>query len=144
MKVRPSRAEILERARAMVPLLREQALQAEQDRIIPLATHRAFEAAGFYRLFQPVRYGGYEMPIRMLVEVAGELGRGCGSSAWIFTNLATQTWIIGMHQPAAQDEVWREHPAALAASSFPTQGGSGRYVDGGIVLNGILELRQRC
>ena len=28
-------------------------------------------------------------------------------------------------------------PSALAASSFPTQGGAGRYVDGGIVLNGI-------
>jgi 3-hydroxy-9,10-secoandrosta-1,3,5(10)-triene-9,17-dione monooxygenase len=137
MMDRPSRADVLERARAMVPLLREQALQAERDRIIPLATHRAFEAAGFYRLFQPARYGGYEMPIRMLVEVAGELGRGCGSSAWIFTNLATQTWIIGMHQPPAQDEVWGENPAALAASSFPTQGGSGRYADGGIVLNGI-------
>ncbi len=121
----------------MIPRLRELALQAEKDRLISLETHRAFQEAGFYRLFQPARYGGYEMPIRMLVEVAGELGRGCGSSAWIFTNLATQNWIIGMHQPRAQDEVWSEHPTALAASSFPTRGGSGRYVDGGIVLNGI-------
>ena len=84
-----------------------------------------------------MRYGGYEMSIGMLVEVAGELGRGCGSSAWIFTNLATQNWIIGMHRPQAQDEVWGDNPDALCASSFPTQGGTGRHVDGGIVLNGI-------
>ncbi|HZN31503.1 MAG TPA: acyl-CoA dehydrogenase family protein, partial [Xanthobacteraceae bacterium] len=77
------------------------------------------------------------MSIAMLVEVAGELGRGCGSSAWIFTNLAVQNWIIGMHHPQAQDDVWGRNPDALCASSFPTQGGSGRYVDGGIVLNGL-------
>ena len=81
-------------------MLREKALQVEKDRVIPLETHRAFQEAGFYKLFQPARFGGYEFPIRMLVEVAGELGRGCGSSAWIFTNLATQNWIIGMHRPA--------------------------------------------
>jgi 3-hydroxy-9,10-secoandrosta-1,3,5(10)-triene-9,17-dione monooxygenase len=132
----PSQEELLGAARAMIPILREKALQAERDRTIAVETHRAFQRAGFYKLFLPVRYGGYEMPIRMLVEIAGELGRGCGSSAWIFTNLATQNWIIGMHQPQAQEEVWGRNPEALCASSFPTQGGSGCYVDGGIVLNG--------
>lgn len=132
----PSREQILERARGLIPTLRGRALSAEKSRGISRETHRAFEEAGFYKLFQPARYGGYEMPIRMLVEVAGELGRGCGSSAWIFTNLATQNWIIGMHRPEAQEEVWGANPKALCASSFPTQGGSGKYVSGGIVLNG--------
>jgi 3-hydroxy-9,10-secoandrosta-1,3,5(10)-triene-9,17-dione monooxygenase len=129
--------EILQRAEAMIPVLRERALAAERDRLIPVETHRAFQAAGFYKLFQPARFGGYEMPIGMMVEVAEQLGRGCGSSAWIFTNFAVQNWIIGMHQPQAQEDVWGKHPDALAASSFPTQGGKGRYVDGGLVLNGI-------
>src|SRR5712692_605122 len=134
---RPIRADMMDRARALVPALRAKALQTERDRVIPPETHRAFQEAGFYKVFQPVRYGGYEMSISMLVEIGGELGRGCGSSAWIFTNLATQNWIIGMHQPQAQDDVWDSNPDALCASAFPTQGGSGRYVDGGIVLNGI-------
>jgi alkylation response protein AidB-like acyl-CoA dehydrogenase len=133
----PSRGKILDRARAMVATLRSHALQAERDRLIPRRTHEQFQDAGFYRLFQPARYGGYEMPIGMMVEVAGELGRGCGSSAWIFTNLAVQNWIIGMHHPQAQEDVWGANPDALAASSFPTQGGTGRYVEGGLVLNGV-------
>lgn len=133
----PTREQILERARAMVPALRERALEVDRDRVIPIETHRQFEAAGFYKLFQPARYGGYEMPIGMLVEVAAELGRGCGSSAWIFTNLAVQNWIIGMHQPAAQDDMWGANPMALAASSFPVKGGMGRYVEGGLVLDGV-------
>ena len=133
----PSRDEILDRARAMVPTLRSYALQAERERLIPRQTHETFRDAGFYRLFQPARYGGYEMPIGMMVEVAGELGRGCGSSAWIFSNLAVQNWIIGMHHPQAQEDVWGANPDALAASSFPTQGGAGRYVEGGLVLSGV-------
>ena len=127
---RPTREQILERARTMVPVLRERAFKAERDRLIPVDTHRAFQEAGFYKLFQPARYGGYEMPIGMMVEVASELGRGCGSSTWIFTNLAVQNWIIGMHHPQAQEDVWGMNRDALAASSFPTQGGTGRYVEG--------------
>lgn len=133
----PTRSELLEQAGAMVPLLRSRALETERNRSIGLQTHRTFLQNGFYRVFQPKRYGGYEMPISMLVELGSELARGCGSSAWIFTNLATQNWIIGMHQPAAQDDVWGVDPDALCASSFPTQGGAGRYVDGGIVLDGM-------
>jgi 3-hydroxy-9,10-secoandrosta-1,3,5(10)-triene-9,17-dione monooxygenase len=121
----------------MVSALRAKALQTERDRVIPPETHRAFLEAGFYRLFQPRRFGGYEFPIGMMVEVAGELGRGCGSSAWIFTNLAVQNWIIGMHRPQAQEDVWGSNPDALCASSFSTQGGTGRFVDGGLVLNGV-------
>jgi 3-hydroxy-9,10-secoandrosta-1,3,5(10)-triene-9,17-dione monooxygenase len=132
----PTREEILERARTMVPTLRRRALEADRNRGIPFETHQAFAAAGFYKLFQPARHGGYEMPLGMMVEVAGELGRGCGSSAWIFSNLAVQSWIIGMHHPAAQDDVWGPNPAALAASSFPLKGGTGRRVDGGLLLNG--------
>ena len=121
----------------MVPMLRKQALQVERDRLIPRETYKNFQDAGFYRLFQPARYGGYEMPISMMIEVATELGRGCGSSAWIFTNLAVQNWIIGMHHPQAQEDVWGTQHSALAASSFPTQGGTGRYVEGGLILDGI-------
>jgi 3-hydroxy-9,10-secoandrosta-1,3,5(10)-triene-9,17-dione monooxygenase len=121
----------------MVAMLRKHALQAERDRLIPRETHKKFQDAGFYRLFQPARYGGYEMPISMMIEVAAELGRGCGSSAWIFTNLAVQNWVIGMHHPQAQEDVWGTQHDALAASSFPTQGGSGCYVEGGLILDGI-------
>src|SRR6516165_8146690 len=90
----PDREAILERARSMGPMLRQQALRAERERLIPRGTHERFQEAGFYRLFQPARYGGHEMPIGMMIEVAAQLGRGCGSSAWIFTNLAVQNWII--------------------------------------------------
>jgi resorcinol 4-hydroxylase (FADH2) len=121
----------------MVPRLRARALQTDRDRGIPIETHHEFREAGFYKVFQPARYGGYEMPVGFMVEVCAELGRGCGSSAWVFSNLAGQSTIVGTHSPRAQDEVWAEHPDNLVASSFPTGGGTARRVDGGIIVNGL-------
>lgn len=133
----PTIGDLVQRARALVPVLRERALAADRDRRVPRETFEVFIANGLYKIFLPARFGGYQMPPRAMVEIAQELGRGCGSSTWIFTNLAVQNWILGMHHPQAQDEVWGPNPDALVASSFPTQGGTGRRVEGGLVLNGV-------
>lgn len=57
---RPTEAEIIARARAMLPLLRQRAPETERLRRLPDDLHRAFAAAGFYKIMQPRRYGGYE------------------------------------------------------------------------------------
>ena len=72
----------------MAPILRGKAVQAELDRRMPDETHRAFMEAGLYRIFQPARFGGLELEYAAIVDIAAALGEGCGSSAWVFTNLA--------------------------------------------------------
>src|SRR5690348_10703538 len=53
-------AALIDRARELAPTLRERAAAAEAMRRIPDETHAAFRDAGFYRVFQPARYGGLE------------------------------------------------------------------------------------
>lgn len=125
------------RAAALVPDLLDRAGSAESARRIPDSTHRAFVEAGFYRIFQPARWGGLECDFRMLVDVAAELGRGCGSSAWVFTNLAAQSWILGMARPEAQADVWGAETGALMASGFAVRGGRARDAEGGVALDGL-------
>lgn len=131
------REAFIERARAMIPTLKARAKGAEDARAIPEETHREFQDAGFYRLFQPARYGGHEFDLGIMIEIAGELGRGCGSSAWIFSNLAVQNWMLGMTHPEAQDELWTDNPDSHVASSFPAPGATVKKVDGGIVADGV-------
>lgn len=131
------RARLIDRAKALVPALRERAAKVDQDRRIATETHAAFIDAGFYRIHQPRRFGGYEMDLTMMIDLAAELGRGCGSSCWIFTNLAIQNLILGTHYPDTQAEVWGAGGNALIASSFPAKGGKARKVDGGIVCDGL-------
>src|SRR5581483_10900177 len=94
-------AAILDRlvatARDLVPTLLKRAPRAEELRRIPDETIRDFTDAGFFRIFQPRRFGGYELDYGPpQVRIASELGRGCGSSAWVFTVTACHSWILGM------------------------------------------------
>ena len=122
----------------MVPALRERAQKAEEDRRMPDATHQAFVEAGFYRIFQPARFGGHEMDVGLMLDMAAEIGRGCGSSAWLFTNIASANWVNGMQRPETQDEIWANDPDTLIATSFPGPGAKTTEVDGGLVVDGTF------
>ncbi len=130
------REELKEKARSMVPTLRGRAAEAETNRRLPDITHREFLEAGFYKMFQPLRYGGYELSWDSILDIAAELGRGCGSSCWVFTNLTGQSWINGMKCEQAQDDVWADNPDAVIASSFPGKDATVKTVEGGWVANG--------
>jgi 3-hydroxy-9,10-secoandrosta-1,3,5(10)-triene-9,17-dione monooxygenase len=77
--------QIVQRARDMVPVLRER--QAETERLGRMTdqTSRDFIDAGFYRILQPRRFGGYEFDLPTFTRVALELSRGCPSSGWAYT-----------------------------------------------------------
>ena len=128
--------QLIASARDLVPVLRERAPAAEKNRRVVDETQRAFIDAGFYRIFQPRRYGGYEMGFEVMLDIAAELGRGCGSSCWIFTNLVGQSWINGMKGLEAQDDVWKGVPDAVIASSFPGKDATVKEVDGGWIADG--------
>jgi len=130
------RAQLVASARDLVSVLRERAPAAEKNRRVVDDTQRAFIEAGFYRIFQPRRYGGYELDFDVMLDIASELGRGCGSSCWIFTNLVGQTWINGMKGLEAQDDVWKGNPDAVIASSFPGRDATVKEIDGGWVADG--------
>lgn len=130
------REDFIERARALVPALKERAASTEAERRMADATHQDFLDAHLYRMFQPKPYGGYEMDLALMVDVAMEIGRGCGSSCWNLTNIAVQGWIQGMHLPEVQEEVWGDNEDALIASAFPGQGSSAKKVDDGMIVDG--------
>ena len=127
------RRELIGRAQAMVPVLRERAEATEKNRTIPAETHAEFQDAGFYRIYQPEAFGGLEMDIGLMVDLAAELGRGCGSSAWIFTNLALHGLVNGMKDAKAQQELWGDNPRTVIASAHPGKDAHVEVVDGGLV-----------
>jgi 3-hydroxy-9,10-secoandrosta-1,3,5(10)-triene-9,17-dione monooxygenase len=115
----PGRDELIRLASDMVPMLRERAAKAEADRRMPDETQQAFVDAGLYRIFIPKRWGGYEMDFTTIIDISAELGRGCGSSAWVFTNVAQHGLINGMKGAKCQEELWADNPDSLCASSHP-------------------------
>ncbi len=137
MSVTAEQQDIIDAARAMAPTLLDRARHAEENRAVPRETFDEFTKQGFFRIHQPQRFGGKGWDISMMVRLGAELGQGCGSSCWIFSNLAVQNWILGMNNPEAQEDVWGDNPMALIASSFPAKGGRVERADGGLIANGL-------
>lgn len=131
----PTEADLVARAEAMIPLLRERAEQAERDCRLPAETIADFRAAGFFKILQPRRYGGYEMDPQSFYAVQMKVGEGCMSSAWVLGVLAVHNWQLALFDAQAQDDVWGEDPATLISSSYMPKG---RVTpeDGGYRLSG--------
>ena len=133
---RPSAAEIIDRARAMLPLLRERAAETEALRRLPDATNRAFAEAGFYKIMQPRRYGGFELEFGTQTELGCELGRACGSASWVASITCCHAWLAGMFAKEAQDEIWGADPDATLSSSFMAVGPRVDRAPGGYRVSG--------
>ena len=131
-----SREELLERARALAPVLKERAGKTEALRRLPEDTERAFHDSGLFRMVQPARVGGLELDCGILVDAGAEIARGCASSAWNLTNLASHHLMLGMFPKAAQDKIWDQSPDTLIASSFAFPAGRAHRVQDGYLLSG--------
>src|ERR1700748_1308843 len=129
-------AAMANRAKALIPQLRDGAARTEELRRLPPETERDLHEAGLFRILQPKRVGGSEFDYVALVDCADALGQGDASVAWNFANLASHHWMLGMFDRRAQDAVWAKDADALIASSFIFPAGRARKVEGGYVLRG--------
>ncbi len=77
-----TREVLIERARALAPRIAERAEAAEQLRNVPDDSMQELVDAGLFRMLQPERVGGYEMPFDILVDVLPIIGAACTSTAW--------------------------------------------------------------
>src|SRR5579863_8254869 len=132
----PDFAELMARAEALVPVLRERAGRAEELRRLPDETIEDLRKSGLFRILQPRRVGGSELPFRSIVELVAAIGRGCGSTAWVLANLAAHHWLLGMWPERAQDEIWGQSPDNLIGSALVFPRGRARPVDGGYRISG--------
>lgn len=131
----PTSDELVARAAAMVPGLRARADEIEQNRKVPHDVIQMFKDAGFFRILQPKKYGGWEMNPIVFMRVLGELGRGCCSSAWNMMILGVHNWEFGLMDDRAAQDVWGEDNEAIIASSYPPMGELTK-VEGGWRLKG--------
>jgi 3-hydroxy-9,10-secoandrosta-1,3,5(10)-triene-9,17-dione monooxygenase len=132
----PSADQLVARARALAPKLRERAIKAERDRNIPRESVEDYIAAGLIHTLQPKRWGGYEHDHETMFNIAIELGKStCGSSAWCLNYLGDHACILAHFPEEAQHDVWsRDKAACIATSAAPT--GKVSVAPGGYRLDG--------
>jgi 3-hydroxy-9,10-secoandrosta-1,3,5(10)-triene-9,17-dione monooxygenase len=135
--------EYLDRARALLPALRERTLHAEQLRRLPDETFKEFQEAGLFRGLQPRRYGGYELDPGTFFQAVMDIGTACGSSGWVLGVVGIHNWHLGLFHPQAQEDIWGEDTSLqLSTSLAPT--GAVEQVDGGFRLRGRWSFSSGC
>jgi len=137
-------AELVERARALLPSLRERAARTEQERKVPSETIAAYQQAGLLRTLKPRRYGGHELSTAEHVNITMELASACGSSGWVFSLLCEHSWIISLFPREAQDEVWGENPDHVASASLHPERSRATRVPGGLKVSGKFPFSSGC
>jgi 3-hydroxy-9,10-secoandrosta-1,3,5(10)-triene-9,17-dione monooxygenase len=127
--------DLLDKARALAPKLRERAFAAEQGRRIPDETIADLKAAGLFRILQPAAYGGYECDPQVFMEVSMILGAACPSTGWVYAVVGVHNWQLALMPKQAQDDVWGQDQDILISSSY-TPRGQIEIVDGGYRVSG--------
>ncbi|MEV6446302.1 acyl-CoA dehydrogenase family protein [Amycolatopsis sp. NPDC051716] len=130
----PSRAELLRRAKELVPLLQKNALRTEEERRLPEDTVEALTKSGLLKMRIPKRYGGYESDMGTVMDVLAELAKGDGSTSWTVAVWAISSWMLGLFPDEVQDEVHSTPDVRVCGILSPTA--MAKSVDGGLVVNG--------
>jgi len=106
----PDAEALIARAAALRPQIRAEAAEAaeaaERGCYSP-ALHQAFRDAGFYRLTQPRRFGGTELPLPVFYKIMLEIARGDPGTGWCLALGASHGFVLASHyEEQAQVELF--------------------------------------
>lgn len=127
---------MLDSARELRPLLREQQKENAERGGYSEKLHEHFTQAGFYDLLVPSMYGGLNLGIKVLLQVGIEISRGDPGTGWSFMLGVGNVYQAASFFPRpAQDVLFAYKPVVLASRGVPE--GTARPVEGGFILDGV-------
>jgi hypothetical protein len=114
----PGAAELIERARAIGTLARDQALETEKQRHVSAALIGKMRDAELFRVMQPARFGGFEYGYDVFVEVVAAIAAGDGSTGWVYSLGAVHPWLLATRKRRSGKSGVR---TATRLPQFPTR-----------------------
>jgi 3-hydroxy-9,10-secoandrosta-1,3,5(10)-triene-9,17-dione monooxygenase len=142
-KMAPDSKDLVVRARLMIPTLAKRAIEQKNRRRILPETMAEMQAAGFFHVLQPKRWGGYEMDLGTFYDIEIALAEGDMSTGWTYGVLGVVSWFLGLIDGRVAQEVWGPNTGALICSST-MPAGKATTVDGGFRLTGHWRYASGC
>jgi len=140
---RPAPAEMVARARAMIPTLASRSRDGRRQRRIADETIADMQRAGFFRVLQPRRWGGYELDLNTFYDVELALAEGDMSTAWVYGVSGVHPWFMALLDDRAAQEVWGNDSSTLICSSL-MPAGKATPAAGGFRLSGRWKYASGC
>ena len=134
---------VLDGVRDLLPTFRERADEAERLRVVPEASVKELEEAGFFRLLQPRRFDGLEADPVDFYTAVRDIASACGSTGWISSVIGVHPWQVALFADEAQQAVWGSDTRTRLSSSYaPT--GKAVQAEGGFQLSGKWSFSSGC
>jgi len=128
-----TREDLIARAVALRPELVADQAETEKRTFYSAEMHERFLDAGFYHLYVPRRYGGYEFDVPTYVRVVQEIARGCVSTGWCLGLTMNHALMVGSWWPQeAQDEIFAGGDFRASSVAAPV-GPATREEDGWLI-----------
>ncbi len=136
-------AEIIRRAEAMLPMLRERQNSCEAAGQVSEDTNAQFIKAGFYRILQPRCFGGYEFDLSTFLKVMIAVSRGCSDSGWVLALTAGHAFLMSSFPEDGQREAFGD-TGEFRGPSVAMPGAIAVPVEGGCRVKGAWDYGSGC
>jgi resorcinol 4-hydroxylase (FADH2) len=143
LAARPSPEEMIARAEAMIPAIRELAEETERNRTISPRIIDMIRDAELLRICRPKEFGGFEHDAVVALEIALAVSAACASTGWTLNGALSNGISFGHFPIEAQRELWGDGADPFSCACFaPT--GTAVSTDGGYVLSGKWSFASGC
>lgn len=141
--VEPAPASPVERARALAPLIRDAADEAESQRRLPERVAVAMAEAGLYRVAVPEPYGGLACDPRTQIETIEAVSAVDGATGWnLMIGIENLGFLGPALPPATADAVFADPRLVVAGALNPL--GRATPVAGGHRVSGRWPFASGC
>jgi alkylation response protein AidB-like acyl-CoA dehydrogenase len=114
-------SHLIERARALVPLLEAAAPRIEAERALTEDVLEALHDAGLFRMLLPRSCGGFEIDPATFMQVIEAVARGDASTAWCVSQASGVSMAAAYLKPDIAREIFGNPRAVLANGTSSTR-----------------------
>jgi indole-3-acetate monooxygenase len=111
---RPPGFDLIERARALAPLIVREADEIERTRRLTGPVVAALVENGLYRALLPKGFGGSEAPLGIFMQMQEEVAKADASTAWCLGQCGVCAMTAAYLEPEAANEIFNVAPGILA------------------------------
>jgi indole-3-acetate monooxygenase len=127
---------LVERARALQPLIADEADEIERSRRLTPRVTAALIENELYRALLPRTYGGHEVPLEIFMQMQEEIAKADASTAWCLGQCAVCAMTAAYLEPDAANEIFNTPPGILAWGAINHEV---KVVPGGYLANARWE-----
>ena len=117
--------DLVERARALQPLIAREADEIERTRRLTQPVVSALLENGLYRALLPKSLGGAEAPLEIFMQMQEEVAKADASTAWCLGQCSVCAMISAYLDPEPASEIFNVAPGILAWGAIDHAGAGG-------------------